>query len=254
MRITKVRTTRYLTNEIEKLDIALDLFSQSVNSIEFKQLIEDHEPFETKDQHSNDTIYTIIMNGNEVDTNQGIDHEADLNLTLDLRNSTDAIGFTKQERIFTFQNFFHQLQPTKLAGHYAHEYCHTLGFADPDELSDITKNVPYEVGRIIEEIAINNHRTFTLFDENMSDNERAAAMHTFRNATILTGDADAAEATTARRAVPGNAKIRVKKSAPVKKTARKKASVKKKKAKPAKKKIAVVKKKKVAKKKTLKRK
>jgi hypothetical protein len=240
MRITKVKTHRYSAAEIEKLDIALDLFSQSVNSVEFKHTIEQHEQFDTQEQYRNDEIYNIIMNGDEADTPEGIDHEADLNLTLDFRNSTDAIGYTKHERIFTFQNFFQQLQPTKLAGHYAHEYCHTLGFADPSDLSDLSKNVPYEVGRIIEEIAIRNHRIFIADEENLTDNERVAAMDTFRNATIVTGTED--ETTAIRTAIPSLAKVRTQKPMTAKKAAIKKAVV------IPKKKAVAVKKKKITKK------
>lgn len=217
MRITKVKTHRYSPAEIEKLDIALELFGNAVNSVEFQQEIELHQPFDTKDNYSNEEIYNKIMSGDEKDTNGGIDHEADLNLTLDFRTSTDAIGYTKFERIFTFQNFFDQLEPTKLAGHYAHEYCHTLGFADPSDLSDISQNVPYEVGRIIEEISINNHRTFITEDVELTDTEKAMkrARRTFRNATIVTADADDTMPVTR---IPAHAKIKTRKAATKKKT------------------------------------
>lgn len=245
MRITKVKTHRYSPAEIEKLDIALELFSNAVNSVEFRQKIEFHDSFDTKDNYSNEEIYNRIMSGDEKDTRGGIDHEADLNLTLDFRTSTDAIGYTKFERIFTFQNFFDQLEPTKLAGHYAHEYCHTLGFADPSDLSDISENVPYEVGRIIEEISINNHRTFITEDVELTDSEKAMkrGRSTFRNATIVAPDAD--ELMPVTRIIPAHAKIKSRKAVAKKKTpaSKKKAATKKK---------AV--KKKVAKKKAAKRK
>jgi hypothetical protein len=252
MRITRVKAHKYSTAEIEKLDIALELFGNAVNSVEFRQKIELHAPFDTKDNYSNEEIYNRIMSGDEKDTRGGIDHEADLNLTLDFRTSTDAIGYTKFERIFTFQNFFDQLEPTKLAGHYAHEYCHTLGFADPSYLSDISRNVPYEVGRIIEEISINNHRTFVTDDVELTDTENALkrGRSTFRNATIVTPD----ELTPVTR-MPAHAKIKRKKATTKKKTPepQKRAASKKKvtKKKVAKKKVA---KKKVAKKKAAKRK
>ncbi len=248
MRITKIRTHRFSPAEIEKLDIVLDLLSQAVNSAEFNRTIQEHEQFETGDRLSNEEIFNFIMSGNEADTNEGVDNEADLNLTLDLRNSTDAIGYTKQERIFTFQNFFHQLQPTKLAGHYAHEYCHTLGFADPSDLSDISKNVPYEVGRIVEEISIRNHRTFIIVDENLSDNQRVAAMDNFRNATIITGETDTPAVPATAIRISSTAKVKAQKPTPVKKAAGKKAVPKKKRKPVSKRKKTVVKKKKTAKK------
>ncbi|RXK58895.1 hypothetical protein ESA94_16030 [Lacibacter luteus] len=224
MRITKVKTRRYTATDIEKLDISLELFSEAVNSVEFKQRVEDHPKFDTVEQYSSKEVYSIIMNGDEADTNGGIDHEADLDLTLDLQTSSDAIGYTQQNRIFTFLNFFRQLEPTKLAGHFAHEYCHTLGFADPSDLSDTARNVPYEVGRIIEEISINNQRTFITDDTGLTDTEKTArrVRRTARNSRIVSADA---EETTTR--------------VPVIKTKRKKAAARK----PAVKKKAVAKKK-----------
>lgn len=224
MRITKVRTHRYSPAEIEKLDIALELFSNAINSVEFQRNIEQHEPFDTVENYSNAEIYNIIMSGDEADTNGGIDHEADLHLTLDLRTSTDAIGYTKHERIFTFQNFFEQLEPTKLAGHYAHEYCHTLGFADPSNLDELERNVPYEVGRIIEEIAISNQRTFIVDEAELTDGEKTLkrVRKTARRSGIVS-----AEAATARRKT-GAAKAKTKKST-AKKTVVKKKTVAKKK-------------------------
>ncbi len=224
MRITKVRTHRYSPAEIEKLDIALELFSNAINSVEFQRNIEQHEPFDTVENYSNAEIYNIIMSGDEADTNGGIDHEADLHLTLDLRTSTDAIGYTKQERIFTFQNFFDQLEPTKLAGHYAHEYCHTLGFADPSNLDELERNVPYEVGRIIEEIAISNQRTFIVDEAELTDSEKTLkrVRKTARRSGIVS-----AEATTATRKT-GAAKAKTKKSTSKKTVVKKKTVAKKK--------------------------
>lgn len=233
MRITKVKTHRYSRTDIEKLDVALELLSNAINSVEFKHNIEQHEPFDTVEHYSNVEIYNIIMSGDEADTNGGIDHEADLNLTLDLRISTDAIGYTKHERIFTFQNFFEQLEPTKLAGHYAHEYCHTLGFADPSNLDELERNVPYEVGRIIEEIAISNQRTFIVEEAELTDSEKTLkrVRKTARRSTIVPA---AATTTTVRKTGSTNIKTKkagakpaVKKKALPKKKAKKKAAQKK---------------------------
>ncbi len=209
MRITKVKTHRYSTTDIEKLDVALELLSNAINSVEFQRNIEQHAPFDTVEHYSNAEIYNIIMSGDEADTNGGIDHEADLNLTLDLRTSTDAIGYTKHERIFTFQNFFEQLEPTKLAGHYAHEYCHTLGFADPSNLDELERNVPYEVGRIIEEIAISNQRTFIVDETELTDSEKTLkrVRKTARRSSIV----PATETITTVRKT-GSTKIKTKKA------------------------------------------
>ncbi len=226
MRITRIKTHRFSPAEIDKLDIALELFSHAVNSVHFKKSIEEHSPFDTVDNLTNNEIYTIIMNGDEVGGGRDIDEEADLNITMDLRNSTDAIGYTKDERIFTFQNFFQQLEPTKLAGHYAHEYCHTLGFADPSNLDELERNVPYEVGRIIEELAISNQRTFIPDEEGLTDSEKTMrrVRKTARRSKIV--PVTAKEKTATRKT--GTAKAKAKKGTAKKTVVKKKAVVKKK--------------------------
>lgn len=220
MRITRVHADRYSPNELEKLDIALELFSHAVNSVTFMRTIEQHERFDTEFNLSNQRIYGLIMSGDEAFTNEGVDFEADLDLTMDLRTSTDAIGFTVEERIFTFRNVFQQLQPTKLAGHYAHEYCHTLGFADPHDLRDTSRNVPYEVGRIIEELAISNHRLFITTNLNVTGDQDPRRTDNFRNATVVES-----ETGIDSTVLPGKAKL--KKSKEVKKTKKKKVTPKK---------------------------
>lgn len=219
MRITRIKTHRFSTAEIEKLDLALELFSHAVNSVHFKNSIETHPPFDTVANLTNKEIYTTIMNGDEVGGGRDIDEEADLNITMDLRNSTDAIGYTKDERIFTFQNFFQQLDPTKLAGHYAHEYCHTLGFADPSNLDELERNVPYEVGRIIEEIAISNQRTFIPDDEDLTDGEKALkrVRKTARRSSIVSAAEKTTVTKTSRPAKSKRKKAVVKKKAVTKK-------------------------------------
>lgn len=226
MRITRIKTHRFSPAEIDKLDIALELFSHAVNSVHFKKSIEEHSPFDTVDNLTNNEIYTIMMNGDEVGGGRDIDEEADLNITMDLRNSTDAIGYTKDERIFTFQNFFQQLEPTKLAGHYAHEYCHTLGFADPSNLDELERNVPYEVGRIIEELAISNQRTFIPDEEGLTDSEKTMrrVRKTARRSKIV--PVTVKEKTATRKT--GTAKAKSKKATAKKTVVKKKAVVKKK--------------------------
>lgn len=225
MRITRVHADSYSSNELEKLDIALELFSHAVNSVQFQRTIEQHIPFDTGSNLSNQQIYGIIMSGDEAFTNEGVDFEADLDLTMDFRTSTDMIGFTIDERIFTFRNFFHQLLPTKLAGHYAHEYCHTLGFADPGDLRVLSGNVPYEVGRIIEELSISNHRLFITTNLNVNNDQDLQRMNNFRNATVIDSETIDQFASDSDQLLPSRAKL--KKARGSKKTKTKKTGLKK---------------------------
>lgn len=204
MRITRVHADRYSKTELEKLDMALELFSQAVNSVQFLKTIEAHSTFDTKLNLTTKQIYNLIMSGDEAYTDEGVDNEADLDLTLDLRISTDAIGYTIENRIYTFRNFFHQLLTTKLAGHYAHEYCHTLGFSDPQNLTDISRNVPYEVGRIIEELAIANHRVFITQPSLLESPD----LSTFRNASIATTESISDSSAMLGNTIPSTASIK----------------------------------------------
>lgn len=152
MQIRIISIRQYAPVHNNRLRESLSHFLHSVNSAEFQDLILQHRPFITDDQLTNLQIYDRIMAGREVGTPRN--NIADLDLTLDYRHSTDRVGYTRNRSIFTYRNIFESSTPVFLAGHYAHEYCHTLGgFPDPDDLSDTSRNVPYEVGRIISLIA-----------------------------------------------------------------------------------------------------
>ena len=145
--IKSVRTQYYSEENLVKLRESLDHLRLAINSVQFRARIFSHTPFNTPQRYNNRQIYEIIMSGKEIRTE--IDNEADLDLTLDSRHSSDIIGYTRDTKIFTFRNMFDSLSPWHLAGHYAHEYCHTLNFYDPADFNEIESNVPYEVGRII---------------------------------------------------------------------------------------------------------
>lgn len=193
MKLRVVRALKYSPEELKRLDRILDLFLSSVNSVDFRERILDHEKFITKHNLSNAEIYQTIMDANEEGANGGVDEEADLDLTLDLRTSSDVIGFSKDGRIFTFRNLFHQLEIATLAGHYSHEFCHTLGFADPADMSKIHLNVPYEVGNIIENISNSlSNRTIISVDlpeeEILPDGNLPGGMLSdFNNTVIIPG-------------------------------------------------------------------
>lgn len=152
MKIRVTRARHYRTNDLPHLQEALNQFHAAVNSIQFQHsIIHEHTPFKTLKHLSNEDIYNIIMGGREMGTE--VDFVADLNLCIDENFSNVANGYMLDGVIYTFRNRFNVLTPSQLAGHYAHEYCHLLGFADPHSMKDIQQNVPYEVGRIIQEIA-----------------------------------------------------------------------------------------------------
>lgn len=151
MKIKVVKLHGYKNEDRLKLKDTLTSFQLCINSTDFKDLILGHEVFDSDNNLSNNDVYNIIMSGREVGTN--VDYEADLDLSIDERQSTNTIGYNTGKKIFTFRNMFENLPVSTLSGHFAHEYCHTLGFRDPSDLSNRQNNVPYEVGRIIQELS-----------------------------------------------------------------------------------------------------
>lgn len=152
--IRTVRTKNYTLDDLHKLSLALGYFRLVINSVVFRDLVISHEPFIGTRGLNNRDVYQTIMSGREMGT--PVDNSADLDLTLISQFSDNAIGYTMGRRIFTFRNKFNELSTGNLAGHYAHEYCHTLGFSDPADMNLSNKNVPYEIGRIIGRLASDN--------------------------------------------------------------------------------------------------
>lgn len=159
MRVRLIRAKYYNDVEKSKLDFVMDALSASINSVQFMEFMLNHPGFDTVDQLSNEAIYQMIMLGNETHSDEGVDEEADLDLVMDGSISADAIGYTQRGKIYTHRNKFHDKTIPELSGHFAHEYCHLLDFEDPTQTGPDV-NVPYEVGRIIKELAESTQRTF----------------------------------------------------------------------------------------------
>ena len=66
-----------------------------------------------------------------------------------------AIGFTDADAgiIYTKWHYIKQADIKELAAHYAHEYCHCIGFVhDYDDTEQRPFSVPYAIGEIVEKI------------------------------------------------------------------------------------------------------
>lgn len=135
---------------------ALANFQNVVNTDEFQNLVLRHTPFRTPENLRNAEILSIFLAGREL-LSDTFDNEADLSLELLYEESNNDVGYTDTSTgvIYTYRNMFMSNSPAFLAGHYAHEYCHLLGFRDPaTNTRDARKhNVPYEIGEIVYSIA-----------------------------------------------------------------------------------------------------
>ncbi len=79
------------------------------------------------------------------------------NLNLYMENGEDsnpnALGYYKAGKIWTYRKRFRESNMTiaKLSGHYAHEWCHALGFEHPENKQD---SVPYAIGNLVMQEAL----------------------------------------------------------------------------------------------------
>jgi len=101
-------------------------------------------------------VYQMIMYAKEEIGNINIE-EVNLYLTLEPGGTRSTIGFglPTDEWIHTYQAFFDDATESELAGHFAHEWCHKIGFehamyAWQDKNRD--SSVPYAIGKLVESL------------------------------------------------------------------------------------------------------
>ncbi|MFA0964535.1 hypothetical protein AB9P05_22195 [Roseivirga sp. BDSF3-8] len=138
------------------------LMNTVINSEEFKEKVLAYDFQDTRYRRSskeayerlsdNQQIYDILMKGNEQESPEGDDHTWQLRIKLG--RFLFQVGRREGDLIIT-QNWFFRKDGNEaaVAGHWAHEYAHMLGFNhdyEPTERRD--QSVPYAIGHIIEEI------------------------------------------------------------------------------------------------------
>lgn len=105
---------------------------------------------------NNKGIYLKIINA--VEENGNVErYVADLNLNLITGKHPDGrtIGFVENNSkiIHTYSNFIESLSKSKLSAHFAHEWCHLLGFKHPIDTGTnaiyLARTVPYAVENIV---------------------------------------------------------------------------------------------------------
>lgn len=231
MRVRSVRATNYTMAEKTRLDIILDSMQAAINSVQFRDFILNHQPFDTQENFSNQEIYDMILAGKEENSTEA-DEVADLELLMDGSFSRRAIGETMDGVIITFRNKFNDKSNPEMAGHYAHEYCHLLSFEDPT-LTGRAVNVPYQVGEIVKQLSTETERTF--LPETVTETTRTRSLRrttiNFNKTTVLTSRTKKKKAakkkTSKRKPVSAKHKKSTKKAKPAtKRKAVKKRTVK----------------------------
>lgn len=105
---------------------------------------------------SNQEIYQKIIEGIEKKGHQQKDHSMDMIIEL-FYEKTKTIGYTypHTKKVWINNKYFSQYDATKIADNLVHEWMHKLGFEhDYKWNKDREHSVPYAVGYIIEELAL----------------------------------------------------------------------------------------------------
>ncbi|TFF37218.1 hypothetical protein [Mucilaginibacter psychrotolerans] len=156
----------YQFSDLEKLQKALSLFEAAMNTERLKSEIVNFScvlgnKFEDNQGLSNQQVFEKLYAGEEHYA-AGINFTADLILVLVKKRKPPffilhpAIGFGMpgQKEINTYTWWFYRAELYELAGHFAHEWSHKLGFDhsyNPTPTRDFS--VPYAFGYMVAEIA-----------------------------------------------------------------------------------------------------
>ncbi|MFO0597505.1 MAG: hypothetical protein U0228_19520 [Myxococcaceae bacterium] len=161
MRVSLGKVTGYTPSERAKLDQAMGLFANVLNSREFRDAVLGSKfagkPGFASDSRSPAEVYAVIRAAKENYTSAA-DGEVDLNVNLESFSwfQRKVVGYTtpQSDTITTNRRFFSGFEPSEIAGHLAHEWLHKLGFDhDFNATSQRPYSVPYELGELVERLA-----------------------------------------------------------------------------------------------------
>ncbi|MFI5172310.1 MAG: hypothetical protein ACHQFW_07955 [Chitinophagales bacterium] len=159
-RVSLVETKGYMDRDIQKATEALYIFQNVFNSQSFlNRILNFNLPvgFLDYDNRTNLQILNALLEGKEWWEDEA-DEIASLTLILDMSTSPNdnIVGYTlsNDDSIYTYADKFDNMLKSELAAHYAHEYCHLIGFDDIEAQSgDFYFSVPYAVQKIVNELS-----------------------------------------------------------------------------------------------------
>ena len=161
LRVNVARRIGFTAAESAKLDKAIVILGQVMNSPEFKEQILNYAEYQggfaNADGLTRQQIFDKIMAGAE-QLSPTADNEMDLD--MEIRNlgwfQRNVVGYTTEDTsvITSNRRFFSNYTPAEIAGNLAHEWMHKLGF-DHDFKSTARRpySVPYAVGDMVEALA-----------------------------------------------------------------------------------------------------
>lgn len=168
VKINLVESVGYDESRLKTLKDALDLIEKIINSEEFKNKILSFKFYfrsgffgYLKDTvYTNSEVYEMIMKATEAPGNIA-EGSIDLYLHLIDGDNGSVIGYGNptEKEIYTYKAMFDKMKTEALANHITHEWSHKLGFThahiETPLIGKRDKSVPYAIGNIVEELAIN---------------------------------------------------------------------------------------------------
>lgn len=149
----------FSTTQRTKIDTAISLMKQVIQSTEFKEKVLNHtyngvKAFVDNGGLTNAQIYEKIMTGAETlqpTANQTMDVEVELYYA---DNSTVGYTYPTSKRIWMNKKFFNTFTPATVSSNLTHEWLHKLGFKHASSYSESRDySIPYAVGRIVSSLA-----------------------------------------------------------------------------------------------------
>jgi hypothetical protein len=166
LEIKVIKTQNFSEIQIQKINNAVRKMEKVLNSKVFRYQVLAFTTqgkigfsykknwFSSFEKYNNDHVYHFIMNPNK-------EKAEDETATIELYLSLDSVGASKtkekglpeEDWVYTNLLFFESAAESQLAGHFAHEWCHKLGFSharykwqDPNR----EYSVPYAIGNLVE--------------------------------------------------------------------------------------------------------
>ncbi len=169
LEIKVIKTQNYSEIQLQKISNAVKKMEKVLNSKVFKYQVLAFEIqgkigfsykknwFSSFEKYTNYHVYHFIMNPKE-----GIAEEETNSIELFLSLDSGDVGKTKEKSlpveqwIHTDLMFFESATESELAGHFAHEWCHKLGFYHSRyKWQDLNRDysVPYAIGNLVETLS-----------------------------------------------------------------------------------------------------
>lgn len=165
LRINVLDRKNFTTTQTQKLDQAITILNQVLNTPEFKEKIlnftyQGKQQFVQNNGLTNQQIYDMIMTGAEkLPTVTATDEKADMYLSIYYppwyKRFSSAVAFTysNDKYLYLYNNYYNGASMPNLSETLVHEWVHKLGFEhDFNSTARRPYTVPYGVGTAVNQV------------------------------------------------------------------------------------------------------